>query len=88
VREYKETVAYFNVLKKCITFNKVIFYKRLVPTVARSKARVVWDRLNTGITDSNPATGMDIRPHFLVFRCPVQASRWAYSSSKQSYQSV
>jgi hypothetical protein len=27
---------------------------------ARSKARIVFDRSNTGIVDSNPARGMDV----------------------------
>jgi hypothetical protein len=38
---------------------------------ARSKARTVFHRSNTGIMCSNPARGMDVCPRFSVLRCPV-----------------
>jgi hypothetical protein len=34
---------------------------------AQSKARAVFDSLNTGIVGSNPARGMDVRPILFVF---------------------
>jgi hypothetical protein len=42
-----------------------------VPGASRSKARTVFDRLNTGIVGSNPARGMEICPRFSVLCCPV-----------------
>jgi hypothetical protein len=38
---------------------------KLVPVAARSKARTVFDRSNTGIACSNSARGMDVCPGFL-----------------------
>jgi len=32
----------------------------IVPMATRSKARMVFDRLDTGIVGSNPARGMDV----------------------------
>jgi hypothetical protein len=37
-----------------------------VPMAARSKARTVFDRSNTGIAGSNPTRGMDVCPRFSV----------------------
>jgi len=38
---------------------------------ALSKARMVFDRSNTGIVGSNPSRGMDEHPRFSILRCPV-----------------
>jgi hypothetical protein len=35
---------------------------------ARSKARMAWDYLGTGIVGSNPVRGMDACPRFSVLR--------------------
>jgi hypothetical protein len=37
----------------------------------RSKARTVFDRLNTTVLGSNPARGMYVCPRFSVLCCPV-----------------
>jgi hypothetical protein len=37
---------------------------------ARSKARMVFDRPNTGIVGSNSARGMDVCLRFSVLCCP------------------
>jgi hypothetical protein len=42
-----------------------------VPLAARSKARNVFVRSNTGIVGSNPARGTDVCPRFSVLCCPV-----------------
>jgi hypothetical protein len=42
-----------------------------VPLVARSEARTIFNRSNTGIVFSNPARGMDMCPRSSVFCCPV-----------------
>jgi hypothetical protein len=59
-----------------------------VPMAARSKARTLFDRSNTGITGSNPARGMDVCLRFPVLSFPVkvQALRRADPPSKESYQ--
>jgi hypothetical protein len=46
-------------------------HKGPVPMAARSKARTVFDRLNTGIAGSNPDGGMNVCPSFSVSCCPV-----------------
>jgi len=48
-----------------------IFHNQTVPTASQSKARTVFDRLNTGIVGSNPARGMDVCPRLSVLCCPV-----------------
>jgi hypothetical protein len=55
---------------------------------ARSEARTVFDRSNTGITGSNPARGMDVCTHFSVLCCAVyvEALRWADPPSKEFYR--
>jgi hypothetical protein len=54
----------------------------------RSKACTVYDRSNIGISDSNPASGMDMCPRVSVLCCPVSAEalRRADPPSKESYQ--
>jgi hypothetical protein len=53
-----------------------------------SKAGTVYDRLNIGITGSNPAWGMDVCPRVSVLCCPVsvEALRWADPPAKVSYE--
>jgi hypothetical protein len=41
------------------------------PMAALSKARIVFDRSNTGITVSNSARVMEVCSRFSVFCCPV-----------------
>jgi hypothetical protein len=55
---------------------------------ARSKARTVFNRSNTGIVGSNPARGMYMCPRFSVLCCPVQvvALRRADPLSKEFYK--
>jgi hypothetical protein len=48
-----------------------IYFKLPVPMDARSKARTVFGRSNTGIVGSNPARGMDVCPRFSVLCFPV-----------------
>jgi hypothetical protein len=43
----------------------------LVPMAARSEARTVFCRSNTGIVGSNPTQGMDVCPRFSVLCCPA-----------------
>jgi hypothetical protein len=54
----------------------------------RSKAGTVYDRLNIGVTGSNPAWGMDVCPRVSVLCCPVsvEALRRANLPAKESYQ--
>jgi hypothetical protein len=53
---------------------------------ARSKARTVFGRSNTGIVGSNPAWGMDVCPPFSVLcSVQVQALRRADPPSKEIY---
>jgi hypothetical protein len=54
----------------------------------RSKAGTVYDRLNIGITGSNPAWGMDVCPRISVLCCPVsvEALNRADPPAKESYQ--
>jgi hypothetical protein len=55
--------------------------------VARTEARTVFGRSNTGIVGSNPTRGMDVCPWFSVFvlSC-VEALRRADPPSKETYQ--
>jgi hypothetical protein len=54
----------------------------------RSKARIVFDRSNTGTAGSNPARGMYVCPRFIVLCCPVyvHALCRAELPSKEPYQ--
>jgi hypothetical protein len=54
----------------------------------RSKACTFYDRLNIGITDSNPAWGTDVCPCVSVLCCPVavEALHQADTPAKESYQ--
>jgi hypothetical protein len=47
----------------------------LLPMAARSKARTVFSRWNTGIAGSNSARGMHVCPCFSVLCCPVCRQR-------------
>jgi hypothetical protein len=47
------------------------YYYKPVPMAARSNARTVFDRSNTGVLGSNSARGMDMCPCFFVLCCPV-----------------
>jgi hypothetical protein len=52
--------------------NLVHYWTKLpVQMSARSKARAVFDRSNTGIVGSNPARCMDVCSHFSVLCCSV-----------------
>jgi len=42
-----------------------------VSIAEQSKARTVYDRLNTEISGLNPAWGMDVYLHVSVLCCPV-----------------
>jgi hypothetical protein len=55
---------------------------------ARSQARNVFDRSNTGIVGLNPARGMDACPRFSVLCSPVQVVAWRLADppSKESYE--
>jgi hypothetical protein len=55
---------------------------------ARSKARTVFGRSNTGIVGSNLTWGMDVCPRFSMLCCPVlvEALHQADLPSKESYQ--
>jgi hypothetical protein len=64
---------------------------RLVVPVSiaeRSKACIVYNRLNIGIACLNPAWGMDVCPRVSVLCCPVsvEALRRADPPAKESYQ--
>jgi hypothetical protein len=55
-----------------------------VPVAARSNARTVFDRSNTGIVGSNRDRGMDVCPRFSILCRAVQvvALLWANPPSK------
>jgi hypothetical protein len=65
-------------------------YRVPVSIAERSKACTVYDRLNIGIENSNPAWGMDVCPRVSVLCCPVsvEALRRADPPAKESYQNV
>jgi hypothetical protein len=54
------------------------------------QARMVLDRLNIGVVNSNPTRGTDVCMSVSVLCCPawVGALRWADPPSKKSYQNV
>jgi hypothetical protein len=58
-----------------------------VPMAARSKARTVFNRSNTGNVGSSSARGMNVCPHFSMLCCPVKVVtlRRADPQSKESY---
>jgi hypothetical protein len=59
-----------------------------VSIAERSKACTVYDRLNIEIAVSNLARGMDVCLRVSVLCCPVsvEALRWTYPPTKESYQ--
>jgi hypothetical protein len=59
-----------------------------VSIAERSKACIVYDRLNIGIAGSNTAWDMDECPRVSVLCCPVsvEALRRADPPAKESYQ--
>jgi len=63
-------------------------YEGPVPVAARSKARTVFNRSNSGIVVSNPARAMDVCPCLRVLCCSVwvEALRRADPPSKESHQ--
>jgi hypothetical protein len=74
---------------KCVCI--YLFYVCMYVPVSmaeRSGACTVYDRLNIGITGSNPARGMDTYPRFSVLCCPVsvEALHWTDPPTKKSYQ--
>jgi hypothetical protein len=68
-------------------FYMVMFKKEPVSITERSKACTVYDRLNIGISGSNPARGMDVCLHVSVLSCvSVEALCWTDPPTKESYQ--
>jgi hypothetical protein len=70
---------------------RVTNYLLLPVSIAeRSKVSTVYDHLNIGIADSNPARGMDVCLRVSVLCCPVsvEALRRADPRAKESYQNV
>jgi hypothetical protein len=61
-----------------------MIFMKLVPMTARSEARTLFDRSNTGIV------GSSVCPRFSVLCCPVQVEnlRRADLPSKESYQNI
>jgi hypothetical protein len=60
----------------------------LVSIAEQSKAGTVYNRLNIGIADLNPAWGIDVCPRVSVLCCPVsvEALCQADPPAKESYQ--